>query len=80
MPSHIQMLRDELHRGKENFDQALIAQPSLSREQRLARWELFLESMRPAAEKLSRLEKHAEALAARKLKNIREYGSVAVRA
>lgn len=72
--NYIETLRDELHRHKEAFDRKLVAQPLLSREQRLAKWNLFLDEVRPLAEKLTRAEHHAEVLAARKLKNIRDYG------
>lgn len=69
----IEKLREELHQRKETFDRQLAGQPHLEREQRLARWEIFLAEVKPLAVKLARAELHAEQYTARRIKRIREY-------
>lgn len=77
--NHIQELRETLHQRKVEFDQKLAGQPLLEREQRLARWEIFLAEVKPLALKLAKAELDAEKIAARRVKRTHEYG-VAVQA
>jgi hypothetical protein len=72
--NHIEFLREELHMAKVAFDRQLLGQPLLEREQRLARWEIFLAEVKPLALKLAKAELDAEKLAARRAKRPREYG------
>ncbi len=81
MASVIQMLRDEMHAAKESFDRMLAQRPSMTRAERLTEWERLLVELKPASERLARAEHHAEVLAKRKIKEIRDYGyGTAVRA
>jgi hypothetical protein len=70
----IETLREALHQRKVEFDQKLAGQPLLEREQRLARWEIFLAEVKPLAVKLAKAELAAEKLAARRVKRTRAYG------
>lgn len=74
MPSVIQMLREEMHAAKEAFDKMLAARPSMTREERLAEWKRLLIELKPVSERLARAEAHAEKLAQRSVKAIRDYG------
>lgn len=71
--NHIETLREELYQRKVAFDRSLAGQPHLEREQRLARWEIFLADVKPLAVKLARAELHAEQFTARRIKAIRAY-------
>jgi hypothetical protein len=69
----IETLREALHQRKVEFDQQLAGQPLLEREQRLARWEIFLAEVKPLAVKLAQAELRAEQFTARRVKRVREY-------
>lgn len=51
------MLREALYTEKVAFDVELAELPTLTKEQRLARWELFLDRVRPLAQTLVEVER-----------------------
>lgn len=56
------MLQEALYAEKVAFDVELAEDRTLTRDQRLARWELFLKRVQPVAKRLAGLETQAERL------------------
>lgn len=60
--NRIEMLREALHTEKVAFDLELADEPTLTKDQRLARWELFLDRIRPLAQTLVEVERRDDML------------------
>lgn len=60
--NRIEMLQEALYSEKLDFDAEMAEDRTLTRDQRLARWELFLKRVQPLAQRLALLETHAERL------------------
>lgn len=60
--NRIEMFREALYAEKVAFDVELADDRTLTRDQRLARWELFLKRVQPVAKQLAVLEMQAERL------------------
>lgn len=56
------MLREALYTEKVAFDVELMELPMLDKDQRLARWEIFLARLRPLAQTLADEEREQERL------------------